>query len=563
MRQDFDTPAAPDHQEADVCVVGAGAAGIALALELEGSGLSVLLLESGGTTPDPALADLDVCAVDGRPFPGARAGRARVFGGATTLWAGQALPLDPVDFERRAWVPHSGWPIPHAEVARHYARAEAYLGLSGLRYNAAGWAHLGMLPPDLDPALLWPQMSWLAARRDFNVSFRRRVEASRTIRLLVSATAAAIREPAGPDDPYRVEILSPGGRRGTVAARFVVVACGGIESARLLLASDRPDGPALGNGHDRVGRFLMDHPTARCAEILSPDFERLARLFRPVYRRRGRLFPKVALAPAVQAARGVLNATAELVFDAPGDSAFASVRGFYGALRDGRGGAALPWGLAALRRAPDLVRMGFDRLVRRRLPAAPGSRIHLWAHIEQAPDPDSRITLSDERDALGQRRARVHWRLGEQDRRTFEVFAETVGAEFRRLGLGVAMPAPWLREAGWRDAVADFYHHIGTLRMADDPRDGVVDRDLRIFGQRGLYVASSAVFPTGGASNPTLTILALTIRLADRLKRTASGRAGVIQGRPAEVEETAAGAGEIRDRADQAGTQDLVRRQRA
>jgi choline dehydrogenase-like flavoprotein len=318
-----------------------------------------------------------------------------------------------------------------------------------------------MVPPALDPGLLWPQMSWLATRRDFDAAFRRRVEASRTIRLLVRATAAAFREPAGPGAPYRVEILSP-------------------------------------------------------------DFDRLVQLFRPVYRRRGRLFPKVALAPAAQVAREVLNATAELVFVPPDGSAFASVRGFYAALREGRGGAVLPQGRAMLRHAPDLARIAFHRLVRRRLTTARGSRIFLWAHVEQAPDPESRITLSDARDALGQRRARIGWRLGERDRRTFEVFAETVAAEFRRLGLGTAMPAPWLREAGWRAEVADFYHHIGALRMADDPRDGVVDRDLRVFGQRGLYVASSAVFPTGGASNPTLTILALAIRLADRLKRLAA-----------------------------------------
>jgi choline dehydrogenase-like flavoprotein len=286
----------------------------------------------------------------------------------------------------------------------------------------------------------------------------------------------------------------------------------------------------------------MDHPTARCAEILSPDFDRLAHLFRPVYRRRGRLFPKVALAPPAQMAREVLNATAELVFVPPDGSVFASVRDFYAALREGRGDAVLPQGRAMLRHAPDLARIAFHRLVRRRLPAARGSRIFVWAHVEQAPDPESRITLSDARDALGQRRARIGWRLGERDRRTFEVFAETVGAEFRRLGLGTAMPAPWLREAGWRAEVADFYHHIGTLRMADDPRDGVVDRDLRVFGQRGLYVASSAVFPTGGASNPTLTILALAIRLADRLKRLAAATPDAIL-RPAPADPSPARAG--------------------
>jgi choline dehydrogenase-like flavoprotein len=497
--------------EADLCIIGGGAAGIALALKLRGSGLSVLLAESGGEAGDESALDLNRVTQAGHPFPGAVEGRARRLGGATTLWAGQSLPLDPVDFERRDWVPHSGWPIRFTEVARHYAEAERLLRLEGLRYDEAAWNHLGEVPPPFDEALLRPQVSWLAKHRDFGAMYRAALAADPDTRVLLEATATRIRPPSGEDARYAVELASLSGRRAELRARRVVICCGGLDTPRLLLAS--------GLGKDLVGRFLQDHPTATVGEVEAPDFDRLAAWFRPFYRKEGRLFPKIALAEAAQRAERVLNVTSELVFTAPDESPFASARAFYGAFRGGETKAALGRAARLAMGGGEMLGYAWTRLAKRRLPAAKGARITLWAHIEQAPDPESRVTLDPvERDALGMPRARLDWRLGELDRRSFEVFAEVVGREFARLGVGRLVPAPWLREAGWRAEVQDFYHHIGTARMGSSPAEGVVDPHLEVFGAPGLYVASSAVFPTGGASNPTLTILALTLRLAERLR---------------------------------------------
>lgn len=505
--------ALPDgaRAEADIAIIGGGAAGIALALALRGSGLSVLLAESGGAPEEPSLDALNEVTLAGHPFPGAREGRARRLGGATTLWAGQSLPLDPIDFEARDWVPHSGWPIAHAEVARHYAAAERLLRLEGMRYDAAAWAHLGEAPPPFDPALLRPQVSWLAKHRDFGAMYRAALAADPATRVLLEATATRIRPPAGAEGRYVVEVACLAGRRAELRAPCVVLCGGGLETPRLLLAS--------GLGNDLVGRFLQDHPTATVGEVEAPDAARLAHWFRPFYRREGRLFPKIALAEAAQRGERVLNVTSELVFTAPEDSPFASARAFYGAFRGGETRAALRRAAGLAMGGREMLGYAWTRWVRRRLPAAAGARITLWAHIEQTPDPESRLTLDPAaRDALGMPRARLDWRLNELDRRSFEVFAEVAGREFARLGLGRLRPAPWLREAGWRAEVQDFYHHIGTARMGASPAEGVVDRHLEVFGCPGLYVASSAVFPTGGASNPTLTILALTLRLAERLR---------------------------------------------
>jgi len=505
--------------EADICIVGGGAAGIALARALRGAGLAVLLTESGGETESETARSLHRVEEAGHAFPGAVEGRARRLGGATTLWAGQSLPLDPVDFERRDWVPYSGWPIGPDTLAPYWARAERLLRLDGMRYDAAAWRHLGAEPPAFDPAALRAQVSWLARHRDFARLYRAELARAPDVRVLLDATAVGILPPAGDRGRYRVRLRSAGGRTAVADAARVVVCCGGLDTPRLLLASTEGAPAGLGNARDLVGRFLMDHPTAYCAEIVDPDFDRLAAYFRPFYRREGRLFPKIALADAVQRRAGVLNATSELVFVAPDDDAFTTAKAFYGALRGGDPLAAAGRALKVARRGDQIARFAWTRAVGRRLPAARGSRIFVWAHIEQAPDPESRVTLARERDAVGMPRARLDWRMGALDRRTFRVFAETVGAELARLGLGRAIPSPWLDDdAGWRDSVQDFYHHIGTARMADDPSQGVVDADLQVHDYPGLYVASSAVFPTGGASNPTLTILALTLRLADRLK---------------------------------------------
>jgi len=509
-------PGLPDgtRAEADLCIIGGGAAGIALALKLRGAGLSVLLAESGGEAGDESAADHNRVTQAGHPFPGAVEGRARRLGGATTLWAGQSLPLDPIDFEPRDWVPHSGWPIPYAEVAPRYAEAERLLRLDGMRYDHAAWRHLGEAPPPFDETVLRPQVSWLAKHRDFGAMYRAALAADPNTRVLLEATATRIRPPSGEDARYTVELAALSGRRAEVQARRVVICCGGLDTPRLLLAS------GLGNG--LVGRFLQDHPTATVGEVEAPDFDRLARWFRPFYRKEGRLFPKIALAEDAQRAERVLNVTSELVFTAPEDSPFATARAFYGAFRGGETKAALGRASRLAMGGGEMLGYAWTRWVRRRLPAAKGARVTLWAHIEQTPDPESRITLDPaERDALGMPRARLDWRLGELDRRSFEVFAEVVGREFARMGVGRLTPAPWLREAGWRAEVQDFYHHIGTARMGATPAEGVVDAKLEVFGHPGLYIASSAVFPTGGASNPTLTILALTLRLAERLRATA------------------------------------------
>ncbi|WMS42263.1 GMC family oxidoreductase [Acuticoccus sp. MNP-M23] len=519
MQQDFRNTDTPSNHSADIAIIGAGAAGITLARALAGTGARIVITESGGAAPGDNFDSLNACEVAGLPFPGAEEGRARVLGGATTLWGGQSLPFDPVDFTARAHVPNSGWPIPYEALAPWYTPAEQLLHLDQMAYGANGWKFVGVTPPPFDPAKVGCQMSWLSHRKNFAALYGGALAQAANVTILLNATATGL--VAGEDGQRieRVTLKAPGGRTGTLTAKTFVVCTGSIETARLLLASPSPDGSGIANRHDVVGRYFQDHPSGHVLDIVPKDLFAFAHLYRPHNRRHYRLFPKVPLAPEVQAQSQVMNATAEVVFQLPQGSPMETARAFYGSLGAGRMPAARNFRnlFGAVSELPRTMR---DVVVRRRSPTARGSTVVLWAHIEQAPNPDSRITLSDQRDSLGEPRARIDWRLTALEQKTFRVFAETVQGELARTGLAEATVPSWLLGDDWRENVTDFYHQMGTARMGTDPATSVVDDTQKAQDIDNLYVAGSAVFPTGSASNPTLTLLALTLRLADHLKAT-------------------------------------------
>jgi choline dehydrogenase-like flavoprotein len=217
----------------------------------------------------------------------------------------------------------------------------------------------------------------------------------------------------------------------------------------------------------------------------------------------------------------LLNCVATIGCDFPEDSAVGVLKEIVRAGRAGkrtRFSASLCKTLAS--GLSDVAHTAFRRFALGRSPGLKPSRIFLQCHTEQVPNPQSRVTLSDVRDALGVPRIRIDWKLHELERKTMHATTSLVGEEFQRLGLGRVVPAAWItdQKADWRSFCHEAYHHAGTTRMADDPSRGVVDRDCKVFHAEGLYVASGAVFPASGYANPTLTIAALAIRLADHLK---------------------------------------------
>lgn len=485
------------HQrlDGDVVVLGAGAAGITLARSLARRGHDVLLLESGGFQYDPPTQDLYRGTALGEALAPRNeylaASRLRYVGGSSNHWAGFCRPLDATDFERLPWVGESGWPITERELRAWYGEAAQVLGIppfaDGPEERGAGGLALHADSPLTTPVF---HFSGVQHRRAYGPE----IEASERIRLVTWANVTEIALAANGSSVDHLEVAVLDGPRFEARGRCTVLATGGIENARLLLASRSVHASGIGNAQDLVGRYFMDHPHRRLGRILltrPPDDLRLWEYWMgPSKRRMPMLHPGVEL----RRERSIGNALVRIVPE--------------------------EWqGDRPLEALTDTV-AAIDRQRSSRGGAGPGARGFLYAQIEQVPNPASRVRLDEERDALGVPRARLDWRLLPQDLRTLVETSRIVAAELGRSGVGRAEVCG--ADAGW-DGVIEGNHHMGTTRMARTERQGVVDADGRVFGLGDLFVTGSSLFPTSGAVNPTFTITALALRLAEHLDRELEG----------------------------------------
>jgi choline dehydrogenase-like flavoprotein len=515
----------PDGMRADIAVIGAGAAGITIARRLLAAGHSVLLLESGGFDYEPGTADLNAGTNAGLDYYPLEDARLRFFGGTTAIWGGRCAELDPIDFERRPWIAHSGWPFAHAELAGYYDEARTAFGLPR-QVSGAAAALEGALPAFADHELAMPL--WFFDQRFDRFSHANSHDLLEHPRCTV-VTHATVREivaAASGRGIERLDVRSLSGRRLSVTADQYVLAAGGIENPRLLLASRSVMGCGLGNGHDQVGRYFMEHPHARGGRITGGAAWRLLGSFGR--HRVGELSvaPLIAAAPELQRREGLLNTSLTIAARRSADARQALLVAAYERIKHGTAPTAKGRGLwKAMKRTVNAAQQITDPLRPWLLSKLGLSELALVVRAEQAPNPDSRVRLGSERDATGMPRAVLDWRTSAVDVDSVAGLVDALGRECERLGLGRVERAPWLGD-GAREWVTDplisthpigGYHHMGTTRMATDPRHGVTDGEGRVHGIDNLFVAGSSLFPTSGWANPTLTIVALAMRTADRI----------------------------------------------
>jgi choline dehydrogenase-like flavoprotein len=478
--------------QCDLCVVGAGAAGITLARELAADDLRVIVLESGGFQSDGPTQLLYDGELVGHAYAPLAQTRVRTFGGSTGHWEGWCRPLEAADFEQREWVPQSGWPIGLRELDRYYERAQDVCELGPYDYRPERWARATSSSPLLAAnASLAPVVYQFSPPTRFGLAYRAALRDARNVRVLLHANALRLERAPGTARVERIRVATLAGRRFDVRATNVVVATGGIENARLLLLSD------LGNEHDLVGRYFGEHAHGSAALLSLPADERLTRFYRLHEAAGARVRGAFATRPEFERRAEILRFSATL--DRVEDDLFVP-RGVPHEEEVQELGAQITAGP-----------LGIEGGAARRLYA-------LFMRTEQAPNPSSRVLLGVDRDALGSRKVMLDWQLGELDRRTVQVALETIGRAIGAAGLGRLYSRPVAEPVFW-PTVFGGHHHLGTTRMHRDPRSGVVDQDCRVHGLANLYVAGSSVFPTGGFANPTLTIVAMTLRLADHLRR--------------------------------------------
>jgi choline dehydrogenase-like flavoprotein len=509
----------------EVCIVGCGAIGMAMARELNRHRIDTVVVDGGAERDEPQTQALYDCEMVGLTLGGATDGRFRVLGGSTTRWGGQALPMDAIDFERRDWVAHSGWPIRMDEVARYYSQVAEYMDIDDADYEAGLARDLRAVAPAVDQRVLRYHFSKWAPqpnlRRLYLADFRRAPH----LRLLTHANVTRIDLTQGRSAVERLTVRSLQGCSATIEAHYVILCTGGIENARLLLTNDHQVQGGIGNEHDVVGRFLQDHPTARAATIEASSSRRLQAMFNQYYRRGRKYAVRLSASTEFQCKFRTLNLSSGITFEAPADSAVGALKRVHGRLL-GRacGGTPLTDLLALGKSATSLILPAYEYVVRGRQ-YVPNATYTVHVISEQEPDPSSRVSLAEQRDALGVRKARIDWRLQPSVARSVRLFAQTLSAEFNRLQLGRLRLARGLAadDEGYAPVLADANHHIGTTRMSDDPRSGVVDARCKVHGIDNLYVGGSSVFPTGGHSNPTFTALALAFRTCAELRHRAHG----------------------------------------
>lgn len=543
MLIDYRDATAPDDFEAHLCIIGAGPAGIAIARRFIGTAVTVCLLESGGLASAPENQALYAGeSVGSPPFDPALC-RLRAFGGSTNVWGGGCIPLGRLDLESRDWVPHSGWPLSYADIQPYYRQACDLFAIEGHDFDAEGFrTPPARTPMQFDERRL-VNRNFVLSPVFFGSAYRTELEQARNVQVVLHANLLDLQAVAEGGHVGHARIGSLLGRRGEVRAQQYVLACGGIENARLLLLSDSVVPAGLGNAHDMVGRYFMDHPRGRLGTLQAQSAEALTR---PYDRSGGKgnapAFPELCLADEAMHAHQLLNGRVRPVaVEGPVPRGIRAVRRLRSALRRPRRdeGRSLEGQMSeALALYPTQASAGKESLARLALDLAPGigdiargvvnkltdhptvksDHVDVIGYFEQAPNPDSRVSLGTDTDALGQRRVRVDWRLTALDWHTYRTSAQLFGQELARACQGRFQMEAWLQEEKAVPQLQGTAHHMGTTRMSDDPADGVVDRNCRVHGVDNLHVIGSSVFPTGGWAFPTFTLTALSLRLADHLR---------------------------------------------
>ncbi len=513
--------------DTDICIIGSGPAGLTLARALDDGDRRIVLLEAGDQHFDDEIQSLAAGEIVGEdPGYSLQEARLRMLGGTSNHWTGQCHELNPIDFETRSWVPHSGWPISASDLADYYRQARQLIELPMLErlYDADMVPRADLIDnPSLynltqAPALDMDPQFFAINPLNFADAAMEDISTSESLTVVLRAPVLEFRADPALGRVSRAVVQLPDGVTSEVHAKHFILAAGAIESARILLTSNRDYPSGLANGNDLVGRFFQEHvfyPLGDLALVggnaCSPpwsgsDFDFVRRF---------------SIAEKTQREGELLNA-AFLLHSADADAVLRIPETGQQMLRYGRFPDDLPSRfLFALHAMAHPTQHAYCALNSTK-PSPNVFNVQFGA--EPVPNPNSRVTLSDRIDENGQRRASLDWRLSNDD---VNNVANTVAWLERAVGVsgeGRIRRANWLFENSasphsGSGQTGGQYHHMGTLRMSTSPKKGVVDADCRVHGLSNLHVAGSAVFPTAGYANPTLTIVALAFRLADQIRK--------------------------------------------
>jgi GMC oxidoreductase/FAD dependent oxidoreductase len=507
----------------DVIIVGAGAVGIVAAVDLARRGLRVLLLEAGPQWIDKSSQDFFTAAESvARKHHGLHNGRFRALGGTTNFWGGQLARLDYSAFQKRPWLKdYDGWPIAREAIEPYYAQCEELLEIpKGLRDDKSVFQHAGI--PDQSDAeeLEYFLTRWLT-EKNFGVRFRKELNSKNGVFVITEAPVVSLRASHDGQTVDGVQIRTKDNKVSDLNARYVILANGTIEIARLLMHPLAGGQKSVWADNRWLGRGFMEHLEGTIGIVKPRDLKRFNRMFDNLFIQGIKFQPRLRLRERIQIEQQALSFALHLRFEASNLDHLENAKIFFNGLLKGRFKGSPRVILSHLWSA---ARIGFPMcyyyIANQRILSPKNGRILLRVMLEQVQLAESKITLSNRTDKLGMRVPELSWVVsGDEEVKTIQIAAKYAKKYFEENGLADFVASDNIANVNHEllDGFQDTYHHMGGARMASSADLGVVDVNARVFGTRNLFVAGAAILPSVGFANPTFTAMALTLKLAEHI----------------------------------------------
>ncbi len=507
---DFDkTPLSNLDQSFDFTIIGAGVAGILLAVKLSERNKKVLVIESGHFEEDDTRQALNKVEQTGKIVENAINGRKRAVGGTSIAWGGQSLPFTQLDFDEKGWMANTGWAINLSDLTPYYPVANRFMNIDEWDYKDDIFKRLNYEKINTNEELIYQHFSKWAPQPNLRKLYDTHLKQHVTVIYNAVLTKIDLNTEGGAE---KIQISNFKKQQTYIPVKNLILTTGGIETNRILLSNNHQVKHGIGNHSGWLGKCFMDHPCIEIGSVNHPNRYKLQSVFNTHIYKKRKYSVRLSLTEAAQKAHALVNASALVEFreyENPEDNPYSGLIN----LRDLRHAVAVKKIVknadSYFLTAKALITEGFV-YKHKALP-----RINLM--LEQEPTTDSFIGLSNENDDFGIPKAKIHWTISPKTWQTVNIMATFLKNEFERLSLGKLniYSHVYPNNPDWATYLTDANHHIGGTRMSATPETGVVDPQLKVWGHDNVYVCSTSVFPTGSHSNPTLTMMALGARLVD------------------------------------------------
>lgn len=511
--------------ESDICIIGGGIAGLTIAESFKNSGLKVCLFEAGSRKFDINNKYLFDAKNIGRPHKGLKKGRFRVLGGTSSRWGGQALPFKKEIFLDRNHINIKKWPISSKDLLPYVKKAEAILKINDNSYekdflNKIKGPNFKIENQNIDMRF----SKWSPFKsRNFANNIGKECYKSPNISIFINATVSYINLFEDGKSVKNIEVKNNKYQKYICRSKIYIIAAGAIETVRILLLSKNVHKNGISNYNNLLGKKFHDHLSIKAAEIIPKNKDNFLKAIAPWYINGTKHSLKMESSSKWEKKNKCLNIMAHITFESNKNYLILILRKLIFYFQSGDKLTFPERNLKSnylMRDLFDVIKIILMRFIKKRQWSFKSSKLFLNFDSEQFPSKKSEIILSDEIDEFGMQKIMMKWSWGLKEQKTFIEFKKLMKKIFKNYP---SVKLKWLENfddiTDWEDRIEDTYHHMGGTNMSISSKSGIVDKDLLVNGVNNLYIASPSVFPAGASSNPTFTLITLSLRLAETIKR--------------------------------------------